>query len=205
MALKVYRIPFSTNVERVALAAGHKALEIEWVEIPEDDRSEVVRVSGQELVPVLDDDGLILPDSPAILEYLEEQHPEPPLLPADPAARAEIRIFCDWFNRLWKRSPNLYEDEVEKPEPNRERLVRLGGRITASLPLFEGLLTGRDFLFGGFSLADVTAFPFLKYAVVWENGDPYVFHEILRDHLQLGVDYPRVEAWIRTVDGRPRA
>lgn len=101
MALKVYRIPFSTNVERVALAAGRKGLAIDWVEIPEDDRAEVVRVSGQELVPVLDDDGLILSDSPAILEYLEEQHPEPPLLPADPAARAEIRIFCDWFNRVW--------------------------------------------------------------------------------------------------------
>ena len=105
MALKVYRIPFSTNVERVSLAAGHKGLEIDWVDIPEDDRAEVVRVSGQELVPVLDDDCLILSDSPAILEYLEEQRPEPPLLPAEPAARAEIRIFCDWFNRVGSALP----------------------------------------------------------------------------------------------------
>ncbi|HXH87367.1 MAG TPA: glutathione S-transferase family protein [Gaiellaceae bacterium] len=205
MALKVYRIPFSTNVERVALAAGRKGLAIDWVEIPEDDRAEVVRVSGQELVPVLDDDGLILSDSPAILEYLEEQHPEPPLLPADPAARAEIRIFCDWFNRVWKLAPNLYEDELEKPAPDEGRLDELGRRITATLPLFEGLLTGREFLFGDLSLADVTAFPFLKYAVVWEDGDPYRFHEILRDHLQLEGRHPGIEGWIRRVDGLPRA
>jgi len=34
VALRVYRIPFSTNVERVALAAGHKGVELEWVDLP---------------------------------------------------------------------------------------------------------------------------------------------------------------------------
>ena len=205
MALRIYRIPFSTNVERVALAAGHKGLAIEWVDVPADDRSEVVRISGQELVPVLDDGSLIVADSAAILEHLEARHPEPALLPDEPARRAEIRIFCDWFNRVWKRSPNLYEHELEQAVPNEERLAELGGRITASLPLFEDVLAGRDFLFGGLSLADVTAFPFLKYAIVWEEGDPYRFHEILRDHLRLEGRFPRLEAWIRRVDALPRA
>jgi glutathione S-transferase len=45
--LTVYRIPFSTNVERVALAAGHKGLAIAWVDVDPDDRSPVVAVSGQ--------------------------------------------------------------------------------------------------------------------------------------------------------------
>ena len=154
---------------------------------------------------MLEHEGRIVSDSPVILEYLEEHFPAAPLLPSDPAQRAEIRIFCAWFNRVWKRSPNLYEDELEKPAPNEERLAELGGGITASLPLFEALLTGREFLFGHFSLADVTAFPFLKYAVVWEHGDPHRFHEILRDHLRLDGAYPRLESWIRAVDGRPRA
>jgi glutathione S-transferase len=204
VALRVYRIPFSTNVERVALAAGHKGLEVEWVDVPEDDRAEVVRVSGQELVPVLDHDGLILADSPAILEYLEDTYPEQPLLPTEPR-RAEIRVFCDWFNRVWKLAPNGYEAEEEQPAPDEALLAELGARITASLPLFEGLLSGRDFLFAELSLADVTAFPFLKYAVVWEDGDPYRFHEILRDHLRPDGCYPALEAWIRRVDALPRA
>ena len=205
MALRVYRIPFSTNVERVALAAGHKGLAVEWVDVPEDDRAEVVRVSGQELVPVLDHDGLILADSPGILEHLEERFPEPPLLPAEPR-RSEIRVFCHWFNRVWKRPPNELEaEEEERPAPDKARLAELGTRITASLPLFEGLLTGRDFLFAELSLADVTAFPFLKYAVIWEEGDEHRFHEILRDHLRLDGRYVRVEAWIRRCDALPRA
>ena len=47
----VYRIPFSTNVERVALAAGHKGVEIEWIDVDAADRSPVEAVSGQPLVP----------------------------------------------------------------------------------------------------------------------------------------------------------
>jgi glutathione S-transferase len=202
--LRVYRIPFSTNVERVALAAGHKRLEVEWVDVREDDRSEVVRISGQELVPVLDHDGSIVTDSATILEYLEERFPERPLLPAEPR-RAEIRVFCDWFNRIWKLAPNEYEAEGRQPQPDEARLAGLGAVMTASLPVFEGLLTGREFLFGELSLADVTAFPFLRYAIVWEDGDPYRFHEILRDHLQFDGRHPALEAWIRRIDALPRA
>ncbi len=203
--MRVYRIPFSTNVERIALAAGHKGLELEYIDVPDDDRSEIVRVSGQELVPVLEHDGFVLADSPAILEYLEQTYPERPLLPTDPAGRAEIRVFCDWFNRVWKRAPNLHFAEGETEQPDPRRLEELGGRITASLPLFEDLLSSRDFLFGELSLADVTAFPFLKYAVIWEDGDPHRFHEILRDHLRLDGAFSRLEAWIQRIDALPRS
>ncbi len=82
--MRVYRIPFSTNVERVALGLGHKRLDVEWIDVPSEDRSEVARVSGQGLVPVLDDDGRIVSDSEAILRYLEERHPDRPLWPGEP-------------------------------------------------------------------------------------------------------------------------
>jgi glutathione S-transferase len=203
--IRVYRIPFSTNVERVSLLLAHKGLEVEWVEVDPADRREVVRASGQELVPVLEHDGNVIADSPVILEYLERRFPEPPLLPAEPARRAEIRLFCDWFNRVWKRAPNLYFLEEEKASPDSERLTELGARIAASLPLFDDLLAGRDFLWGELSLADVTAFPFLKYAVVWEEGDEHRFHEILRDHLRPDGRFPRLETWIRRLDALPRA
>ncbi|MGD0714299.1 MAG: glutathione S-transferase N-terminal domain-containing protein [Gaiellaceae bacterium] len=56
----VYRIAFSTNVERVALAPGHKGIELEWVDVDADDRSPVELVSGQPLVPVLVDGEFVL-------------------------------------------------------------------------------------------------------------------------------------------------
>lgn len=58
-------------------------------------------LNPQGLVPALEtDDGLVLTQSPAILEWLEETHPEPPLLPSDAAGRAQVRamaavIGCD--------------------------------------------------------------------------------------------------------------
>ena len=194
--MRVYRIPHSTNVERVALGLGHKGLAVEWIDVPADDRSEVVRVSGQELVPVLDDDGLILADSEAILRYLEEHHPEPPLWPHEAAHRAEADIFVDWFNRLWKRAPNLI---AAGRDP-----AKYGPRITAALDLFESLLDGRDYLLGEFGIADVTAFPFVKYATDKNPDDHSNFHQILRDWQPID-GRPRVEAWISRVDQMPRA
>jgi glutathione S-transferase len=203
---RLYRIPFSTNVERVALALAHKGVEVEYVDVPADDRSEVVRVSGQELVPVLVDGDRVLFDSPLVLAYVEERFPEPPLYPADPARRAEVQVFLDWFNQLWKRPPNLIAAEELKPEPDRGRIAELSRRIADALPVFESLLAGRDYLFGGeLTVADVTAFPFLKYAVLWEEGDDERFHEILRETMQLDGRYPRLEAWIHRIDALPRA
>lgn len=48
----------------------------------------------QMLVPTLAVDGVTLTQSPAILEWLEEVYPDPPLLPRDPLARAQVRAFC---------------------------------------------------------------------------------------------------------------
>jgi len=205
LVLTGYRIPFSTNVERVALAAGHKRVRVEWIDVDPADRSEVERVSGQPLVPVLVAGETVLHDSPVIVEWLEEQVPEPPLYPREAARRAEAEVFVSWFNNVWKRPPNLIVAEEEKPDPNAQRLAELAARMRASIPIFERLLDGRDYLFGDFGVADVTAFPFLKYAVFGlPAGDDERFHAVLVEHQPLGADSP-LHAWARRVDAHPRA
>jgi len=195
--IRVYRIPFSTNVERVAIAAGHKGVPIEWIDVDPDDRSAVEAVSGQRLVPVLVADGEIVADSPRILEWLEERHPDPPLLPADPARRADVRIFCDWFNRVWKRAPNAIADDGSSEE--------LAAEMRAHVVLFEDLLSERDYLFGDFSLADVTAFPFLKYASLGcAADDDDLFHRVLVDYQPLRDGSP-LHGWVARIDARPRS
>jgi maleylpyruvate isomerase len=197
--LRVYRIPFSTNVERVALAAAHKEMPIEWIDVDPADRSPVVAASGQELVPVLDHDGRIVFDSTAILHYLDELEPARGLF-----RTPEIELFVDWFNRVWKVPPNAIEAERQAPAPHETRIAELGAELTASLDLFEWLLDGRDYLFGGFSAADCAAFPFLKYALDRNEADDEAFHEILREYLILD-GHARVEGWISRVDALPRA
>lgn len=51
-------------------------------------------INPQGLVPTLDDGGTILTQSLAIIEWLDETHPEPPLLPQDPLRRAKVRAFA---------------------------------------------------------------------------------------------------------------
>jgi len=206
VSLRVLRIPFSTNVERVALAAGHKGLELEWIDVDADDRSPVVAASGQDLVPVLLDGDETIVDSTAIIEHLERRFPEPPLYPGDEARRAEVELFVDWFNRVWKRPPNIIAAELERESPDSRVVNRMSAQMAASLDRFESLLAGRPYLYDDFGVADCIAFPFLKYAVLGTPpGDDELFHRILVEHQPLGSGYPRLKAWVARVDERPRS
>jgi glutathione S-transferase len=205
--LHVYRIPYSTNVERVALALGHKGVEAEWVDVDPADRSAVRDVSGQDLVPVLVDGDLVLADSPRILEHLERRFPDPPLYPRDPPRRAEVEVFVDWFNRVWKAPPNAIADHLMAGGSiDDAELVQHRRDLADRLELFERLLAGRDHLFGEFGVADVIAYPFLKYAVHIEPDDDEVFHHVLYDHQPVDpARHPRVVAWLQRMAARPVA
>jgi glutathione S-transferase len=67
------------------------------------------------------------------------------------------------------------------------------------------LLQGRDYFFGDFGLADVTAFPFLKYAVLGlPPDDDEVFHRVLVEYQPLRSGSP-LHAWVLRVDAHPRS
>jgi len=203
--IKLYGFEFSTNVERAQLALAHKGLKVEFVAVDPKDRGVVRQVSGQDLVPVIVDDGKVVNDSMEIVRYLELRHPSNPLYPKQPERLAEMLIFIDWFNRVWKRPPNEIEAEMGKPNPDQARIDRLGRAMVDALGLFEGMLTGREHLMGEFSAADCCAFPFLKYGLLGtEANDGYLFHRVLVDWQPIKKDHPHLADWIRRVDKRPR-
>jgi glutathione S-transferase len=148
----------------------------------------------------------VVADSTAIVEELERRHPDPPLYPREEPRRTQLRLFVDWFNRVWKRPPNKLEAELRAEAPDPERIRALERELAGSRDRFEALLTGRDYLFGdGLSAADCAAFPFLKYGLIYDPADDEPFHRILIDHLALGDGFPWLQAWIRRVDEHPRA
>lgn len=204
--MKLYRAPFSTNVERVALALAHKGLSVDSVWIEYSDRSPVERVSGQGLVPVfVDDDGTVVIESMDIVRYIDERHPDSPLYPADPARREEMLVFINWFNAVWKVAPNAIEAELARPDPDLSAVEHQSASMAAALDRFEAMLDGRDYLMGDdFSAADIAAFPFLKFALIRDPEDDELFHRILEDHQRLGDGHPRLADWIRRVGQRPR-
>jgi glutathione S-transferase len=205
--MRLWQFRFSTNVERVALALAHKGLDAEPVVIDPADRSVVRAVSGQDLVPVLEDGDLVISGSLEIVAHLEHRYPEAPLYPRDPARRAEIEVFLDWFDRVWKVAPNRLADAVAADrDPGEADLRALAGELRGSLDRFEALLQDRDFLTGQtFGVADLAVFPFLKYGVGAQGEDDEVFHRILVEHLRPEARHARVRTWIGRVGALPRA
>ena len=104
--MKLYTYFRSSAAYRVRIALNLKGLAYETVPVHltrgggEQLKAEYRKLNPQALVPVLQDDGRLLTQSLAIIEYLEEVHPQPPLLPQDPPGRARVRalaqaIACD--------------------------------------------------------------------------------------------------------------
>ena len=98
--MKLYNYFRSSASFRVRIALALKGLDYEYVPV------HLLKEGGQQfaadftamnpaaLVPVLDDDGIVLTQSLAIIEYLDETRPQPPLLPTDAVGRARVRALA---------------------------------------------------------------------------------------------------------------
>jgi glutathione S-transferase len=141
-------------------------VEVEWIDHDPSDRSAVVALSGQELVPIAEIEGGVVADSMRIVERLERLSPDPGLYPEHPASRAMTAIFIDWFNEVWKGPPNAIDGERAGAEPDEAKIQVLLSTVRSWTPRFEGMLAAHPYLMSSeVGVADVCAFPFLKSAL----------------------------------------
>lgn len=168
--LTLHHFAFDPGSRLVRLALGEKRLA--WAEqavrwFAQDADFAALNPSGRLPVLIAETDSarLVLCETQAILGYLEEDRPDPPLLAADPAERAEARRLLAWFERKFDEEVDalLLHEKMEK------RLLGLGapdmgamreGRqaLRRHLGYLETLLAERDWLAGArLSLADFAA------------------------------------------------
>jgi maleylacetoacetate isomerase len=120
-------------------------------------------INPQARVPALVVDGGVLTQSLAIIEYLDETHPEPPLLPADPIARAHVRaiaqaIACD-IHPLNNTSPLFYLKNTLKHDQETIN-AWYAHWVTVGFAAIEALLRPGPYAYGAqVGLADVCLVP----------------------------------------------
>jgi len=129
--MKYYGFWRSLAACRVRIALALKGVKAEEISINlmqgEQLKPEYRAVNAQAVVPALVlDDGSTLFESMAIIEYLDETHPNPPLMPKDPKGRARVRalaqiVACDGHPLVVPRVRTYLEKEFNLDEPTRTR------------------------------------------------------------------------------------
>ncbi|HET6182936.1 MAG TPA: maleylacetoacetate isomerase [Acetobacteraceae bacterium] len=175
--MKLYTYFRSSAVWRVRIALGLKGLEWtpEFVHLLRDGGEQLRPAyrakNPTALVPTLEtDDGALLGQSLAIMEWLEETHPEPPLLPGDALQRARIRAFaltvaCDIHPLNNLRVLRYLKNAMGQDDAARDEWYRHW--IAEGLTALEAMVCGNagPFCFGAApTLADVCLVPQLSNA-----------------------------------------
>ncbi len=166
---------------RVRIYLAEKGVPYDVVEVDLSDRPAwLYEKNPLGKVPVLEEDGVCVPESAVIMELLEERYPEPPLLPVDPLDRALVRLF------VWNHDAgftNAYYAARRGDEGAEERLTRCLERLDAKL-------ASRPYLGGGeYGFADIAWYPWVPRA---------------QAYLDLDLDrYPAVTDWLDRLAQRP--
>ena len=181
MSLVLYNAPRCPYVARVRIVLAEKGIDYEAVEVDLDDRPAwLYEKNPAGRVPVVEEDaGSPLPESAVIMEFLEERYPEPPLLPADPADRAAVRLLIFRDGDLTAPYYALRRGEEGAAE-----------KLDAAFRRFESLLGEQPYLSGaGYGLADIALVPWFLRA---------------RDMLGVELDgFPALSDWLARVEARP--
>ena len=163
---RLYHFALSPSCRKVRLVLAEKKIDVELI----DERywepsGEFLRRNPASKVPILKIDGMLLTESQAICEYIEETNPEPALMPRDPKARAEVRRLCFWFDDKFHHevTANLVYERVNKKVmrggyPDGKAVKTGAQKIKFHLDYMTWLLDHRRWLAGdSLTLADFTA------------------------------------------------
>jgi glutathione S-transferase len=186
----LFHLWLSPQCRKVRLQLATKALDFEMkVEKVWERRPEFLAFNPAGSVPVLvEPDGRVIAAHNAIVEYIEEVYPDPPLIGIAPAERAEARRLVAWFDDKFgsEVTDNLVDEKIMKRflglgEPNSSAICAGNANIHHHLDYIAWLIERRKWLAGDdFSLADIAAAAHLS-AVDYLGDVPWDDHEPAKD------------------------
>lgn len=121
-------------------------------------------------IPLLEDDGRVVPETSIMIEYLDEKHPGAVrLLPEDAEARLEARLWDRVFDLHVAVPMQRYIGQLLRPEAEQDQgeMAQAKAALALAYDLIEARLAGRTWAAGeAFSMADCAAAPALFYAAI---------------------------------------
>ena len=142
---------------RVRIVLAEKGITVEIVDVDTNHKPEdLLDLNPYNTVPTLVDRELVLYDPRAIMEYLDERFPHPPLMPVDPVSRARTRLALFRIEQDWYELVPQLESRGEKTASKARKILR--DSLTASAEVFAA----KDFFLSDeFSLVDASVAPIL--------------------------------------------
>lgn len=186
--------PFGQKV-RIVLAEKSLSYELVAVDLAkgEQRRPEFLRLNPYGRVPVLVDEDTVVYDSTVINEYLDDEYPDPPLLPRIEfsSLRARARLFEDFADTSFTPQVGQLMVEMAKAESERDgsRVTRLHQTVERVLDYVNRELQSQHFLAGELSVADIGFVP--RLLVLKDLG------------IDAGAGRSNVDAWLRRLMERP--
>jgi glutathione S-transferase len=195
MGIILYDAIPSSNSDRVKIALHEKGLAYERVTLDlakkEQKRPEFLKLNPYGKVPVINDNGQILFESCIINEYLDEQYPNPPLMPNDPYLRGRGRVLVDYALNYIHEPYWALRGEMLKKASERNSTVMEEKRQTLGklLQYLEEALGEKSYFLGDISLTDIDVLPrFLRMESYGALPAPSL---------------PRIGAWLQRMKQRP--
>ena len=196
--MMLFGAPVSPFVRKVMAYAVEKGIDMPLTPVGiGDPNPDFVAASPFKKMPALTDGDFSISDSSAIVAYLEAKHPEPVMIPADPANRARV-IWFDEFADTMMMVPGgkIFFNRVVAPKflgrPGDEALALQGEQELPPLyDYLEGVIPASGHLVGGvLTLADISvASPFVNLA-----------------HCDIGPNaatHPKLSAFLTAIHARP--
>jgi len=196
MTLKLHYHPLSTYSRRVRVALIEKRIPCEPVVVDMAARKHrepaYLALNPYGRVPTLEEDGFVLYESTAILNYLEAIHPAPPLVPGDPRQRALVDMhmkLCDLQMTRQAGTIIFPRRFLPKERWDQAAISAAAAEIEKHLNILDRHLNDRTYLVAEtFTLADICYLPFVEFLPLMEIKPP-----------------PAVAAWIERLLSRPSA
>jgi glutathione S-transferase len=196
--IRMWDLAPSPNNKKVRLALGYKGISYDRIPVSGNDRSEVVRVSGQPLTPVIKHGETVIFDSSGILRYLEANvKREPRLFSADYAEMSSIEKWED-FARTKLRGPvGTIFNQFFSEKKDGDALANANREFNAACRELESALNAKDVLVGSTTTAaDITCAAWVSCGLFSSSdfgGIP--LSGFFAQHMKLDPERARLRKW----------